>query len=186
MCCCINKERFHKVDLICAELGKKEQGQATIEAAVMLPVFFLVLLLMLQPGILLYDRLVMEGAASEACRLLATKTDAFGQMDDGCQVFVRRRLGAIPPLPIFHVHEPACSWDISLIGSERESEVDIRIAHEVRPLPLFDAGARVMGLTNDRGNYEIVVERCLPAYAPWVIEAADALEPNSWVGAWLQ
>ena len=154
MCCCINKERFHKVDLICAELGKKEQGQATIEAAVMLPVFFLVLL--------------------------------FGQMDDGCQVFVRRRLGAIPPLPIFHVHEPACSWDISLIGSERESEVDIRIAHEVRPLPLFDAGARVMGLTNDRGNYEIVVERCLPAYAPWVIEAADALEPNSWVGAWLQ
>ena len=51
-----------------------ESGQATVEAAFLLPVLFVGLLLLMQPGILLYDRLVMQAAASEGCRLLATKT----------------------------------------------------------------------------------------------------------------
>ena len=43
-----------------------ESGQATVEAAFLLPVLFVGLLLLMQPGILLYDRLVMQAAASEA------------------------------------------------------------------------------------------------------------------------
>ena len=35
-----------------------ESGQATVEAAFLLPVLFVGLLLLMQPGILLYDRLV--------------------------------------------------------------------------------------------------------------------------------
>ena len=35
----------------------RERGQATVEAAVLIPVLFTALLLLLQPGILLYDRL---------------------------------------------------------------------------------------------------------------------------------
>ena len=57
-----------------------ESGQATVEAAFLLPVLFVGLLLLMQPGILLYDRLVMQAAASEGCRLLATKTAAAGDM----------------------------------------------------------------------------------------------------------
>ena len=44
-----------------------ESGQATVEAAFLLPVLFVGLLLLMQPGILLYDRLVMQAAASEGC-----------------------------------------------------------------------------------------------------------------------
>ena len=87
-----------------------ESGQATVEAAFLLPVLFVGLLLLMQPGILLYDRLVMQAAASEGCRLLATKTAAAGDMAESCEAFVRHRLGAIPPVSCFHVHEGACSW----------------------------------------------------------------------------
>ena len=56
-----------------------ESGQATVEAAFLLPVLFVGLLLLMQPGILLYDRLVMQAAASEGCRLLATKNRCGGR-----------------------------------------------------------------------------------------------------------
>ncbi len=57
-----------------------EAGQATVEAAFLVPVLFIVLLLLLQPGILLYDRIVMQGAAAQGCRLLATSTQAGGSL----------------------------------------------------------------------------------------------------------
>ena len=50
----------------------RECGQTTVEAAFGLPIVFLLVLLLAQPGIVLYDRMVMASAASEACRLLAT------------------------------------------------------------------------------------------------------------------
>ena len=71
----------------------RDEGQATVEAAVLIPALFTALLLLLQPGILLYDRMVMQGAAAEGCRLLATKTAALGDMDGSCEAFVRHRLG---------------------------------------------------------------------------------------------
>ena len=48
-----------------------ERGQGTVEAALVIPVLFVLLLLLLQPGIVLYDRMVMRGAAAEACRPLS-------------------------------------------------------------------------------------------------------------------
>ncbi|MFR3090641.1 MAG: TadE/TadG family type IV pilus assembly protein [Eggerthella lenta] len=102
-----------------------ESGQATVEAAFLLPVLFVGLLLLMQPGILLYDRLVMQAAASEGCRLLATKTAAAGDMAESCEAFVRHRLGAIPPVSCFHVHEGACSWDIRFEGDERSDVVRV-------------------------------------------------------------
>ena len=47
-----------------------------MEAAFALPIALLLVLLLVQPGILLYDRIVMQGAAAEACRLLATTDEA--------------------------------------------------------------------------------------------------------------
>ena len=43
-----------------------ERGQATVEAAFLIPVLFTVLLLSVQPGMVLYDRMVMRAAASDA------------------------------------------------------------------------------------------------------------------------
>ena len=56
-----------------------ERGQATVEAAFLIPVLFTVLLLSVQPGMVLYDRKVMQAAVSDACRLVAVKTDAGDQ-----------------------------------------------------------------------------------------------------------
>ncbi len=105
------------------------------------------LLLLLQPGILLYDRMVMEGAAAEACRLLATKTAAQGDMDGSCEAYVRRRLGAVPPHDCFHVHPEAARGTSASRATKRSQTVRVSIATEVRPLPLLDTGASLLGMT---------------------------------------
>ncbi|MFR1167372.1 MAG: TadE/TadG family type IV pilus assembly protein [Adlercreutzia equolifaciens] len=43
--------------------ARDARGQSTVEAAVALPVVFLLVLLLVQPGIVLYDRMVMAAAA---------------------------------------------------------------------------------------------------------------------------
>ena len=78
-----------------------ERGQATVEAAFLIPVLFTVLLLSVQPGMVLYDRIVMQAAASDACRLAAVKTDAVGDSSQAVEAFVRHRLGATRPSPAF-------------------------------------------------------------------------------------
>ena len=161
-----------------------ERGQGTIEAAVVIPVLFLLLLMLLQPGIVLYDRIVMGGAAAEACRLLATKTGAAGSMGDACEAFVRHRLSAIPQHDCFHVHGGSCSWDIDLVGDEGSESVTVRIGNELRPLPLFDTGARLLGLTNAHGNLEIEETVTMPTQPAWASSVEGGLSPSTWIGAW--
>lgn len=73
--------------------ARDARGQSTVEAAVALPVVFLLVLLLVQPGIVLYDRMVMAGAAAEGCRLLATSDGDAAT----CEEYVRRRLGRSLP-----------------------------------------------------------------------------------------
>ena len=160
-------------------------GQATVEAAFALPVLCLALLLLLQPGILLYDRMVMEAAASEACRLLATKTDAVGPMDEAARAAVLHRLGSVPPAACFHVHdERGCSWTVDLQGDEGSGYVSAAIQTEVRPLPLLGSAAALLGLANDRGNLVVRVERTALAQPDWVDGADAGRIPRDWIGRW--
>ena len=116
-----------------------ESGQGTLEAAFVIPVLFVLMLLLIQPGIVLYDRLVMGSAAAEGCRLLATKTDAYGSMGASCEAFIRHRLAAVPQQACFHVHEGGCSWVIEMSGDETSGTATVKVINELRPLPLFDA-----------------------------------------------
>ena len=162
-----------------------ERGQATVEAAFALPVVCLGLLLLLQPGLILYDRLVMEAAASEGCRMLVTKTDAAGSMDRAVRAAVLHRLGSVPPVPCFHVHDgDACSWAIELQGDERSGYVGVAIENQVRPLPLLGAAAGLMGLLNDQGNLVVRVERESLAQPEWIDAAEVGRDPGSWIGGW--
>lgn len=163
-----------------------DSGQGTVEAAIVIPVMFMLLLLLLQPGIVLYDRLVMGNAAAEACRLLATSTDSFGDMSRSCEAFVRHRLAAVPSHSCFHVHANGCSWKIELIGNESSPEVTVRIGNELRPLPLFDASAKLLGLTNAAGNLEIEESVTLPTQPSWAASSKLGLNPGSWIGGWLE
>lgn len=158
-----------------------EKGQGTVEAAVAIPVLFLLLLLLLQPGIILYDRLVMANAAAEGCRLLATASDDTG---GSCEAFVRHRLAAVPQHDCFHVHQGECSWDIDLSGGESSGQVTVRIGNELKPLPLLDAGARLLGLTNGNGNLEIEETVTTQTQPDWVASSKLGLDPSSWIGAW--
>ena len=158
-----------------------ERGQGTVEAAVVTPVLFLLLLLLLQPGIVLYDRLVMGNAAAEGCRLLAT---ADGGMAGSCEAFIRHRLAAVPQHDSFHVHRGECSWVIELAGDESSETVTVRIVNELRPLPLFDAGATLLGLTNANGNLEIEESVTMRTQPGWVASSELGLAPSTWAGAW--
>jgi len=151
---------------------------------VAIPILFLLMLLLLQPAIVLYDRVVMGNAAAEACRLLATSTDALGPMGGSSEAFVRHRLAAIPQHEYFHAHEDGCSWDIELSGDESSEVVTVRIANEIKPLPLFDAGSTFLGLTNGRGHLVIEETVSLPTQPEWASLSPAGTDPASWVGAW--
>ena len=161
-----------------------ERGQGTVEAAVILPVLFLLMLLLLQPGIILYDHIIMGNAAAEGCRLLATSTDAAGSMQGSCEAFVRHRLAAVPQHDCFHVHQGGCSWRIERSGDETPGAVTVRIATEVKPLPLFDAGSRLLGLANGDGNLVIEESATMPAQPGWVASSPSGDVPADWIGAW--
>ena len=163
---------------------KGERGQGTVEAALAIPVLFLLLLLLLQPGIVLYDRLVMGNAAAEGCRLLATSTDALGAMSESCEAFVRHRLASVPQHEFFHSHERGCTWEIEMSGDEASGVVTVKVTNELRPLPLFDAGSTLLGLTNESGHLVIEESVTMPTQPDWVSKSPQGDDPDTWVGAW--
>lgn len=158
-----------------------ESGQSTVEAAFIVPVVMLLLLLMLQPGILLYDRTVMRAAAAEGCRLMATNSSS----DYAAIVkpYVLRKLGAIPQQDNFHVHSGGCTWDVTVTGDETASSVSVAVKTEVKPLPLLGAGAALLGMTNSAGNIVLEVTESLPTQPDWVW-AEQGGSPSGWPGAW--
>ena len=161
------------------EKHKCEQGQSTIEAAFALPILMILVLLLVQPAILLYDRMVMSSAAAEGCRLYSTaSSDVVGVCDD----YVRRRLSAVPQLDQFHVHSNGCTWDISFEGGESAQVSQVSISTEVKPLPLIGSGMRALGLLNSRGNLTVEVESIQTMQPDWVVNSVDGKNPSDWVG----
>ena len=118
------------------------RGQATVEAAFLLPVLCVLVLLLVQPGILLYDRMVMEGAAADACRLLATTSNSREGAQEQSRGLRAPRWAPVPQQDCFHVHGPQCTWDIRLEGDEASQSVRVSIATEARPLPLLGNGGK--------------------------------------------
>lgn len=141
------------------------------------------LLLLIQPGILLYTRMVMEGAAAEGCRVLATAS-SLEENTATVEDFVKRRLASVPQQENFHVHDPACSWQIDLSGNEASEEVTVSISTEVKPLPLFDFGLDALGVLNSNGNYELKVSHHLTTKSMWVRENTISNEPERWIERW--
>lgn len=165
----------------CTDLLRSSRGQATVEAAFLIPVMFVLLLLLIQPGILLYNHMVMQAAASEGCRLLATKTDAVGASTEKCEGFIMRRLGSIPSQENFHIHEGGCSWEIELLGDERSETVQVTIKNQVKFLPLFDLVGSLFRLYGESGTFEQEVQISMAVQPSWVAENERGLDPNAWV-----
>jgi hypothetical protein len=159
------------------------KGQATVEAAILIPLLFLLILMLCQPMILLYNRMVMENAANEGCRLLATKTNQGAYSEDKYEGYIKRRLAAIPPIDIFHVHTGERSWEIEQDGDESATVVSVRILNRVRPLPLLGWGAELLGMCDDQGYLTQEVKASGRAQPDWVEDGA-AGTPRDWVEQW--
>lgn len=148
----------------------------------LIPVLLAVILLLVQPGIVLYDRIVMKDAAAQGCRVLATLS-----ADDGtAEAFVRRRLGSVPQQDAFHVHGgDGCSWRIEFAGGPASDKVAVTVGNEIKPLPLIGFGAALLGVVNDAGNLEFEVRVEMPVRDGWLAGVSAGSDPSSWIGAWV-
>lgn len=156
--------------------AREDAGQSTVEAAFALPILMVLILLMLQPAIVLYDYVVLKSAAAEGCRLLATS--AGGDENDD---YMRRRLSAIPQHDLFHVHTGECSYQIEMDGDESSQEVSVTLSTKLKPLPLLDIGMKLSGLTDEDGCLKVEASSTMPTQADWVWTSASGASPAEWV-----
>jgi hypothetical protein len=135
---------------------------------------FLALLILLQPGIILYDRIVMQAAASQGCRMLLTlPADQTSQAHDAIEAHV----AAVPDTEAFH----AGTWTIEMSGTGEDECVEVRISHALKPLPLVSGGFGLLGLLDGGGWYhQEVVQRM--SRDEWLQDAG--IDPDGWVSRW--
>lgn len=157
-------------------------GQSTVEAALLVPILLGCVLLLVQPGIYLYDRMVMQATASEACRLLSTLPAGEEEVVEG---YVRRRLAAIPQQDCFHVHAgSSCSWKIETRGGQESETVAVSIENKLKPLPLIDFACNAVGSTDEDGCWTLRTEVEMATQPGWVSSSRSGSDPSSWVGDW--
>jgi hypothetical protein len=152
---------------------REESGQASVEAAFLLPLLFALFGLLLQPSILLYDRCVMNDAASQGCRLLATATTGQDTVTD----FIERRLSSIPCVACFH---EGADWQIELSGGEGKDVQSVRIVNHAQALPLFGITAGLAGQVDSDGFIELEVEQSANCIPTWAHEG----DPATWIAHW--
>lgn len=159
----------------CTQLGRcwAASGQATVEAAVLLPTLMLLMALLMQPACLLYTRAIMRAAAGECARVLATGYDEYAEAD--CRDFALRRLAAVPELSIFHVGGRE-DWDVTF--ERGEGLATVRIVGHLRPLPLLGMTAELLG-SHDAVGTRLDVEVSERVRADWVEG-----DYESWVQMW--
>ncbi len=168
----------------CARIVRGKRGQATVEAAFLIPILFVLLLLLIQPGIVLYDRMVMQAAAAEGCRLLATQPAQGGLSEERIEALITRRLGSIPPQDLFHCHEGGCSWRIEVRGGETSETTEVVIGNRIEPLPVMDVGASLAGILDADGRYSFEVSCSAPTQPQWVSQSSTGIDPQAWVEQW--
>ncbi len=120
----------------------QQDGQSSVEAALLLPSLMVVLALMIQPACLLYTRSIMSSAANEAVRMLATTTNK-----DEVTAFIKRRLAAVPEVSVFH-SGGADDWVVEV---EQGDEMSIAVTGHVKPLPLMGFISAALGASDSSG-----------------------------------
>ncbi|MCQ2751713.1 MAG: pilus assembly protein [Coriobacteriales bacterium] len=156
-------------------LFKESKGQASVEAAILLPLLFVIFGLFLQPCFLLYDKCVMQSAAVQTARLAATATFD----NENLHLFAQRRLGAIPNVDVFHIGGMD-SWDVKICNEETCETVTI--TNHVRPLPLLGIGASLLNKKDDSNNILIETKASANIYPVWL--EGKSVNPQDWISQW--
>lgn len=156
-------------------IRSSDAGQMCVEAAFLIPVILILLLVLLQPGIILYDKMVMQAAAGQGIRMLAVLDE---DSTKSCEYMVLSQLEAIPKVPIFHKGD----WKIEIEGNETTGNAKIIVSTELEPLPLMRAPLILAGTLNNKGCIEINVEVSQSTQPEWAI--SQGLDPQSWPKSW--
>ena len=149
----------------------RQDGQASVEAALLLPALLLVLGMLLQPTCLLYSRMVMEQAAAETARLLVTASCG----EDAVHAFCLHRLASIPEASLFHVGGED-DWTIDF--AEEAGRAEVSITGHARPLPVFGFFAGIV-LDHDARGVVLSVRYAQRLRPDWLGGDADA-----WADVW--
>lgn len=146
---------------------KSCKGQASLEAAILLPTVLTLCMLMLQPICLLYTQMVMSFAAADSLRLLAYQSSDHGiYAQDRLKEYVLHRLIAIPHVEIFHVGDDQ-AWEVTFQSGQNGS-ASIEISHKVKPLPFYKGLANV--LPEYDGTYISMSEsQSIDLRQPWLL-----------------
>lgn len=138
-----------------------QAGQASVEAAVMLPCILFLFAILAQTCVIGYTRAVMVRAASQTVRVAACDFD--GSFTD-CSEFARRRLKAIPNLAIFH-KGASTDWKIDISREGKATTVTIK--GDFEPLPFFGLFVQTIVGSGENGA-QLTVSASQKTQASWV------------------
>lgn len=159
---------------------QSEMGQASVEAALVLPTVLLLIALLVQPAMMLYTRCVMAHTAAETCRLMSTTASSDTIMSDARREYVLRRLSAVPDLPLFHVGGQE-GWDVEMEGSTSSHQARVRITGRVRPLPVIGLLMAFGSAAQGDGIVVMTVEVKTQTRPDWVEGGYDEWR-SGWAG----
>ena len=160
-----------------ARVGKDTCGQATVEAAFLIPIMCVLLLILLQPALLMLDRLVIEMTINDVYRFVLTSNTCphFSGEYSEAEQYALKRLEAIPDVSILHVGD----WDIDVTGDEMTDSAYVSISHRLSPLPLIGAGLRFIGSLDGDGLLTQSVTSTRVLHGGF--ECSIGLDPSEWV-----
>lgn len=126
---------------------KSLSGQASLEAALILPTFLLVMGMLIEPLCYFYTKSIMQAAAADAARLVCTGVNL---TDEQIEAYIKRRLKAVPEISIFHTGGEA-DWTFDISGPDDEGIVIVEITGHLRLLPIGQLAMGVFKQTDDAG-----------------------------------
>lgn len=148
-------------------------GQASVEAALLVPVVLVLVALLVQPACVLYTRSVMSATAGELARVAATSRSSAGEV----RAYALRRLAAVPDVPVFHEGGPD-AWEVSVEGPSDGGTVTVRVEGRVRPLPLIGFVVAALGEPGD-GGVTLRAEVVSDVRSDWI-----GGDYGDWIGVW--
>ncbi|MCL2333135.1 MAG: hypothetical protein FWC54_06625 [Actinomycetia bacterium] len=140
----------------CTELLRDERGQALTEAPVVIVTLCLLILILFQPVVTLYTKMVLGAAAASLCRVVATDTTSSSGEDAaaGGRLLQTYAEGKIAGLPRGSAFQVPGSLRLEVSGDAYAAEVHVRLSVSQKTLPLLGL---LVGARRD-GTVEIAAE----------------------------
>jgi len=154
---CIKASRRHGAILL-----RDERGQALVEAPVVILTLCLLTLILFQPVVTLYTRMVLGAGAASLCRVVATESallDGDGDSGDGgasARLLKTYAAGKIAGLPRGSAFQIPGSLKVDVSGDAHGAHIQVRLSLMQKALPLLGL---LVG-ADKRGQVEVSAEAC--------------------------